>query len=263
MKHLLTFSDARFFPIVYRLAKHLRRFVGYKLHVYDLGLKSEQKNALANAGISVLHTVFPEDAFAMNTRGQIRAVHKIYCIEHFIQEYNKPVLVLDADTLVIEKVDELWPEKSDDIVVTARCPREHAPHQFANGMINSGVMAFGSGIPADFFQQWKERCLRDKIATDQSALSDILAKEGIDFGKFDIRQPCFWGNTIVRDGEIYNDVTCRTGKIFHFKSIARRRKKLFTYKLFSALHAAIPDHIERLVRYNREHRVYVWKNKNG
>lgn len=259
---ILTFSDARFFPVVRRFVRHARRFPQYRVHVYDLGLKDSQKRDLAQLGVVVSKTDFPEDALGMNTRGQIRAAHKMYCIEHCIHTYAEPVLVLDADALIIEKVDELWPDDADGIVVTARCPREHAPHQFANGMINSGVMAFGAGLAVGFFAQWKEKCLQDPSATDQSALSSMLVDANVDFKKFDAKQNCFWGSVIVRDGEIYNDVTCRTGKIFHFKSIARRAKKLFTYKLFSALYTALPGFVERVVRYNRQHRLWVWKRKH-
>ncbi len=262
MKHILTFADSKFFPIVVRLVKNTRRFVGYQLFIYDLGLTDPQKKALTEAGAFILQTAFPRGALEMNTRGQIRAAHKMYCIENFVQFYGKPVVVLDADTLIIERIDELWPAEPDSIVVTARCPREHAPHQFANGAINSGVMAFGSGVPASFFLQWKERCLRDPGATDQSALSDMLTETGIDFGKLDIRQRSLWGGVVVRDGEVYNDVTCRTGKIFHFKSIARRTKKLLTYKLFAAIHGMLPLLFERFVRYNRKHRIYVWRKRN-
>lgn len=262
MKRILTFADAAFFPIVLCLAKHARRFAEYRLHVYDLGMDDEQKKRLADVGVVILQTEFPEDSLGMNTRGQIRAVHKMYCIENFVLLRGGPVLVLDADTLIIENVDELWPDEPDCIVVTARCPREHAPHQFANGMINSGVMAFGAGISAEFFQLWKGKCIQDGNATDQSALSDMLVEANVDFGRFDAKQPCFWGGVVVRDGEVYNDVTCRTGKIFHFKSIARRTKKLITYKLFSVVFSAFPRLAESLVKYNRKHRLYVWKRKD-
>ena len=263
MKHILTFADAKFFPIVHRLAAHLRRFEGYQLFVYDLGMDNGQQQSLAALGVNLLFTETPGDALGLNAKGQIRAVHKMYCIEHFLCSYKDSVLVLDADTLVVENIDELWPDEPDGIVVTARHPREHAPHQFANGIINSGVMAFGAAISSEFFAHWKERCLSDANATDQSALSDLLAAENVDFWTFDVKQPCRWGSVVVRDGEIYNDVTCRTGKIFHFKSIARRGKKLLTYKLFSLLYAALPGFVEGLVRYNRKHRIIVWKKKNA
>ena len=261
MKHILTFSDAKFFPIVRRFAYHANRFLGYTVSVYDLGLDDRQKKILTDSGVNVLWTEFPEDALGANDRGQIRTSHKMYCIEHFIRANNTSILILDADTLIIENIDELWPKESDGIVVTARCPREHAPHLLINGMINAGVMAFGADTPSEFFAYWKERCLRDANATDQSALSDMLAAENVDFRTFDVNQSCRWGSVIVRDGETYNDVTCRTGKIFHFKSIARRGKKLLTYKLFSLLYAVVPCVVEGLVRYNRKHRIVVWKKK--
>ena len=263
MKHILTFSDAKFFPIVRRVAYHAKRFSGYRISVYDLGMDDHQKKLLTDLGATIAWTEFPENALGTNERGQIRTSHKMYCIEHFVRKHNAPLLVIDADTLIIESVDELWPTEPDGLVVTARCPREHAPHQRVNGMINAGVMAFGPEIPAEFFLKWKEKCINDVNATDQSALSDMLAEANIDFGAFDSSQPCWWGSVVVRNGEIYNDVTCRTGKIFHFKSIARRTKKLLTYKIFSAIYAAFPHMVETLVRYNRKHRLWVWTKKHG
>jgi len=260
--NILTFADQNFFPIVWQHAKQVRRFVSYRLYVYDLGLNNSSRQRLTDIGVTVLRTEFPADALGRNTRNHILGTHKMYCIEDYIKAHRGPVLVLDADTLLTEN-DELWPDEPDCIVVTARGPREHDPKLSLNGKINSGVMAFGSGIPAEFFRQWKERCSQDSNATDQSALSDMLAEENIDFEKFDLRQPCWWGGVVVRDGEIYNDTSCRTGKIFHFKNnLIRRPKKLFLFTLFSTFTAVFPSLVAALVRYNRKHRLYVWKRKN-
>jgi uncharacterized protein YjiS (DUF1127 family) len=257
--YILTFADHKFFPVLWQHVKQVRRFVSYRLHVYDLGLSEIQKQQLTDIGITVLRTQVPADALDKNSRGHVRTTHKMYCIEDFIRTHSGPVLVLDADTLLIENIDELWPDEPDCIVVTARCPRERdASHVLVNGRINAGVMAFGSSVPAAFFRQWKERCLQDTNATDQSALSDMLAEENIDFEKFDVRQPCWWGGVVVRDGEVYNDITNRTGKIFHSKNdLIRRPKKLFLFKIFSTFLAAFPSLVEALVRYNRKHRLYV------
>ena len=208
---ILTFANQKFFPVVWQMAKSVRRFASYRLHVYDLGLNTDSQKRLTNSGVTVLRTEMPAGVLDREHQRVSSNAHKIYCIEDFIRTRNEPVLVLDADTLVIENIDELWPDQPDGIVVTARHPRDQgAQHLIVRGkFINAGVMAYGPGVPTEFFRQWKERCLQDMNGSDQRPLNDLLAEENIDFAKFDVGQPCKWGNVVVRDGEIYNDTTCR------------------------------------------------------
>ena len=260
MPRLLSFADARFFPLVIRLAKNTRRFSGYKFFLYDLGLTDEQKHALELVDVVIERTDFPADTFEYNQKTNIKTTHKIYCIEHFLRKYSESVVVLDADTLIMESISELWPSQDAMLVVTGRCPREQKPHFIENGKINAGVMAFGPGLPEAFFQEWKRLCAEEDH-TDQSALSLMLDRENIEFGLFDVPQNFMNFAVVVREGAVYNDVTCRVGKIFHVKSVGRRASKMFFYKLFFAVSELLPNMVSGLVRLNRKHAFYIWKSR--
>lgn len=258
MMHILTFADSKFFPMAYRMARNILKFPEYRLYLYDLGLGAKQREELCALGVLLEQTDFPSDTFSMNNKNNIRTTHKIYCIEHFLRKYAEPVLVLDADILILEDIADLIPPGKNGFVVTRRHAREQKPHILINGKINAGVMAFGPDVPSALFREWKELCLNSEH-TDQSALSWLLEQE-IDLDMLDIPQPFMQSQVVVRDGNIYNDVTCRTGKLFHFKSAGRRPVKMLSYKLFAAIQHCFPRTVSWLVRCNRKHRVYVWRS---
>ena len=256
MFSLLTCADTHYYPMALGLARNVRLYPAYKLYLYDLGLKDAEREVLRKLGVTLERIPLGRDIFALNSKQNIRATHKMDCINHFLRKYATGVLVLDADALLIEDVEELFPAERD-IVVTCRCEREKKPHILVNGKINTGVMAFGPGVETPFFERWKGLCA-DGEHTDQSALSALLG-EAVDLERIGSRQP--YGDYTVRviDGNIYNDVTCRIGKIFHFKNAGRQFNKRIGFAAFTAAQRLVPGLIASAVRWNRKTGCFIWK----
>lgn len=257
MFSLLTCADTNYFPMALALAKNVRLYADCRLFLYDLGLKDEERAELEANGVTIEKTAFDEDTFQLNSKGNIRTTHKIDCIRHFLRTYSRGVLVLDADALLVENVvRDVFPQERE-IVVTYRCNRERKPHILINGKINAGVMAFGAAVSDTFFGAWKEMCA-DGEHTDQSALSALLEPhvelERIGsvqvYGEYEIR---------ILDGNIYNDVTCRTGKIFHFKNAGRRLNKRLGFTSFAVAHRLFPRLMTRIVAFNRRRQWFIWR----
>lgn len=259
MFSILTCADTNFYPMARCLARNIRSYKDCRLFLYDLGLTAKEKVALERLGVTVEQTLYDSDTFSMNSKGNIRTTHKIDCIRHFLNKYGESVVALDADVLLVENcIKEFFPEE-DEIVVTYRCNRERKSHIFINGKINAGVMGFGKKIGADFFDKWKRVC-EDKEQTDQSALSQLLDGQ-VEWEKFGSRQR--YGNNIVRvlDGNLYNDVSCRTGKVFHFKSAGRVLNKRIGFTFFIVMQQLFPKLVISAVRWNRKTSFFVWKGQ--
>lgn len=260
MYTVVTSADTNFYNLALGLAETLPS--GAPLWLYDLGLTSVEVAALQRRGVTVERIPVPADSFAFNSVNNIRTVHKMDCIEHCIAARNAGVILLDADVLVLdlEALKGLIPAP-DEVVVTYRCLREQRPHVLVNGRINAGVMAFGSAVPAAFFQSWKDVCA-DPEQTDQSALSLLLEEWGVDWTRLGEPQTVagFSGIRVrVLDGNFYNDTSCRTGGIFHFKSAGRRGSKRLWYQLFVILLRCFPGFVRWAVQENRRRRLLVWK----
>lgn len=257
MYSILTCSDAKYYHFAYILTKNIALFPNYRLFLYDLGLTEKQSQTLAALNVHIEQTEFDPDTFTFNRHHNIRTTHKINCIEHFLQKYNQSVIVLDSDVLLLEDIaSQLWPQPNQ-VILTKRCLREWKPHVLVNGKINAGVMAFGSNVGHAFFEAWRTLC-EDKEHTDQSALS-ALVDPYLDWEKLNISQPGPHCEVMLLDGNIYNDVTCRSGKIFHFKNAGREKKKRIRHALFAGLQRWLPKLTARLIRWNRTQRIYIWK----
>lgn len=257
MFSLLTCADTSYFPMALALAKNVRLYADCRLFLYDLGLKNTEQAELKANGVIIEKTAFDEDTFKLNSKGNIRTTHKIDCIRHFLRAYACGVLVLDADALLVENVvEEIFPQERE-IVVTYRCNRERKSHILINGKINAGVMGFGSAVSDAFFDEWKKIC-DDGEHTDQSALSDLLESR-VELERIGSIQPYGPYEVRILDGNIYNDVTCRTGKIFHFKNAGRRLNKRLGFTSFAVAHRLFPRVVRGLVDFNRRHQWFVWR----
>lgn len=257
MCNIVTSADAKYYNLALGLAKNIKLFPNYQLFLYDLGLTAKQREELTSLDVRIEHTEFDQEAFQMNSKNNIRAIHKINCIEDFIRRYGESVIFLDSDVLLIEDVaSRLLPQKNQ-VVLTRRCQRECKPHILINGKINTGVMAFGSEVGSDFFNSWRALC-QDKEHTDQSALSSLI-EPYINWDQLDTPQSGPYCEIVLLDGNIYNDVTCRSGKIFHFKNAGRHKNKRIGYAIFSTLQQLLPKMTTNLIRLNRKHGWYVWK----
>lgn len=255
--NILTCADAAYYSLALGLAKNIRQFSDCRLFLYDLGLTEAQRKNLTAWHVQLEYTNFDYSTFQYNSKNNIRGVHKIYCIQDFINRYNENIIVLDSDILFIEHVAPfLWPLENQ-IVLTSRHQRERKPHILVNGKINTGVMSFGSAIPPAFFKAWRTLC-KNKEHTDQSSIS-TLVDPYIDWNLLNIPQITPHCAIILRDGNIYNDVTCRSGKIFHFKNAGRRNNKRIGYTLFSIVQRLLPNLVAALIRWNKKYEFYVWK----
>lgn len=256
MYSILTCADTNFYPMASCLARNILHYPGYKLFLYDLGLQDAERKKLSDLGVIIEQIPQQQDIFSFNSKQNIRATHKMGCIEHFIHKYKESVLVLDADVLIVEDIaSDIFPSEKE-IVVTYRCDREKKPHILVNGKINTGVMGFGSCITSSFFDEWKKLC-EDGEYTDQSALSTLLERK-IKLENVDSLQLYDDYNVRILDGNIYNDVTCRIGKVFHFKSAGRKRNKYFGFKLFALIQRMFPTSVSRIIGLNRKYRWFVW-----
>ena len=92
------------------LARNIRRYPGYKLFLYDLGLQDTEREKLRELDVTIEQIPQQQDIFSFNSKKNIHATHKMCCIEHFLQKYQNGVLVLDADVLIInDAVNEIFP----------------------------------------------------------------------------------------------------------------------------------------------------------
>lgn len=259
MRAIVTCADSRFFPFALGLLRTLQPVPDLRLFIYDLGLTEQERKTFVDLGISVERVPVPADTFAMNSAQNIRTIHKLDCIEHFLRTYKQGLILLDADTLVLDPAALAALEPADDeLVVTNRCPRDRKAHILINGKINCGVMAFGKDLPESFFAAWHEQC-KDPEFTDQSALSLLLDESRVNWNVVGVPQECALAKVRILDGELFNDTTCRVGQIFHFKSAGRRSSKFFWYCCFAGALRLFPKISRWLVRQNRKHGVCVWK----
>lgn len=257
MFSLLTCADTNYFPMALALAKNVRLYADCRLFLYDLGLKDEERAELEAQYVVIEKISVGKDIFKLNSRRNIRATHKIGCIRHFLRKYKVNVLVVDADVLFVENsIDEIFP-RDREIVVTYRCKRELKPHILINGKINTGIMGFGVAISDAFFDEWEKIC-DDGEHTDQSALSTLL-EQSVELERIGSVQPYEDYAIRIIDGNIYNDVTCRTGKIFHFKNAGRQLNKRLGFTAFSVAHRLFPRFVMKIVALNRHHQWFVWR----
>lgn len=259
MYAILTCADTKFYGMACILAKNIRLYSDCQLFLYDLGLTEAEKRHLSELEVVIECIPYDKDTFSFNSKGNIRTTHKIGCIQHFLRKYNSGVIVIDADAFFIDDCIQDMSPKDDEIVVTYRCDREKKPHILINGKINAGVMCFGKNIGDEFFSEWASICL-DKEQTDQSALSCLLDRE-INLESLNSVQPYGKYHVRVLDGNIYNDVTCRVGKIFHFKSAGRKLNKYLGIMIFSFFLNHFPTLVRKMISINRKYGLFVWNEK--
>ena len=118
-------------------------------------------------------------------------------------------------------------------------------------------MAFGPMVDHAFFQAWRALC-ENREHTDQSALSTLI-EPYLDWDALGQLQQGPGCTIRLLDGNIYNDVTCRSGKIFHFKNAGRQGNKRLGYAVFSVVQRLLPGLVSRLIGWNRKHGWYIWK----
>ena len=217
---ILTCADANFFHFLPTLEGNIHRKTGSYPVIYDLGFTPQQRAKLQS---DVVTFGAPEGFNEKISGGAIRTHHKPGCLLDYLATAKGGVLYVDADVLLTDTID---PAVFDDcdIAVTPRHPKELATASLLkNGRLNSGVAYFANNARTkDFLLRWQEMCDLGEH-TDQMALSDLLEDADL-LGGFG---PVTVGDLRVLklDPRIYNDVSCRIGRIWHFKNAGRRLHK--------------------------------------
>lgn len=245
--NVLTCADAKFHHFLPNFERNVfSHFAEYPI-IYDLGFSDIQRSILKSDIVSANGDFdITEKADSEN----IRATHKPSCIIDFLDRYKTGCLYVDADVIFTEAIDPLIFDDVD-IAVTPRHPKEiqYLPDPYKNGEINSGVLFFANTAKSrDILAQWKMRCEQTR-ESDQMALSMVLH-----FAK--LREPYglhFQGDiTILKlDPTIYNDVSCKTGKIWHFKNAGRRFHKKVKLLIASFITRRAPALMRIILRNNR------------
>jgi len=217
--NIVTSADSKFFHCLPKLAESVRKFYDKQLIVYDVGLTRDEKNCLDAHIIQITidvdfynYAIFKKVLF-------IRATHKPFCVKHYFENYSEPMILVDADCLFRERVEEY----DFDVGVTLK-PRERIDvSNHYTGVLNSGVIFFNTNS-AELINRWMNECQKSN-STDQKALTDILS-ETIDWKHYDKIYDWHGLRVKVFKTDDYNDYYLKNGKIFHFKG-ERHKKDIY------------------------------------
>jgi len=224
--NIVTTGDSKFFHCIKGLAKSVRSFYDKQMIVYDIGLSEKEKSSLDAHVISIdvdvdfyNYTTFKKVPF-------IRATHKPFCVKHYFENYSEPMILVDADCLFMEKIEE----RGFDVGVTLKPRKSIDTSNHYTGVLNSGVIFFNTNA-GELISRWIEEC-RKPSTTDQKALTDILS-ETIDWKHYD--KIYDWNGLKIKVFRIeeFNDYYLKNGKIFHFKG--ERHKENIYKKLVDAI----------------------------
>ena len=224
--NVVTSANSKFFHCLQGLAKSVRKFYDKQIIVYDIGLNDEERNSidahLINIKIDVdffSYVTSPKGAF-------IKTTHKPFCVKHYFENYSEPMILVDADCLFMERVEE----RDFDVGVTLKPQRRLDLLNHYSGVLNAGVIFFNTNV-AELIDRWGEECQKTDT-TDQKALTDILS-ETIDWKYYDKIYDWHGLKIKVFKTDEYNDYYLKKGKIFHFKG--ERHKEYIYKKLIDAM----------------------------
>ena len=255
---ILTCGDSNYFEFLKNFEKNIFERFGFYPVIYDLGMSKNQIKSLSS---EVRKTSFNNKYKLKNSINCIKATHKPHCIKDFLHNYSEDCLYIDADIVCTSSFNENT-FTNTDIAVTPRHPKERKKSYYANGLINTGFIFFKNTHDIkDFITLWINKC-EEIDSTDQQALSAILGDKIQLLGSTDKQ---YWDTLKVSllDAEIYNDVSCRTGKIFHFKNAGRMEKARRRYRRFVKIQRCIPFLMEMFIGINRRLRILIWRSKKS
>ena len=225
--NIVTSSDSGFYHCLEGLAASVRKHYGKQLIVYDLGLTDEQRRSVDAKVIPIeINVDFRGYAtFMKHSTTETKAIkttHKPFCVTHYFQNYDEPMIFIDADCSFTEKVEE----SGFDIGVTLRRKNRIDTSNPWVGILNAGVIFFNT-YSKEFIEAWALRCQNDNT-TDQKELSEMLG-ETIDWKHYNKIYDWHGIKIKVFNAVEYNDVRLKKGKIYHFKG--RRHEKGIYEKL--------------------------------
>jgi len=201
--NIVTSADSNFFHCLEGLAYSVRKHYGKQVICYDVGLTDEQRK---NVDAQVIPIKIDVDF-----RSYAKFItHKPFCVHHYFQNFNEPMILVDADCDFNARVEET----GFDLGVTLRSKKRIDLNNTWTGILNAGVIFFNTYVK-EFLDEWAKRCSNENT-TDQKELSEILS-ETIDWKHYNKIYDWHGIKVKVFNAEIYNDVRLKDGKIFHFK----------------------------------------------
>lgn len=213
--NIVTSADSNFFHCLQGLAETVRKYYGKQVICYDVGLTEEQRNSVDAHVIPIdIDVDFKGYATFMKhstiETQAIKTTHKPFCIKHYFENFDEPMILVDADCIFTERVEE----KGFDLGVTLRRKNRIDLTNPWIGILNAGVIFFNTHVK-EFLDAWSQACTKDNT-TDQKELSEILS-ETIDWKHYDKIYDWHGIKVKVFNAAVYNDVRLKDGKIFHFK----------------------------------------------
>ena len=212
--NIVTSADSNFFHCLQGLAESVRKHYGKQVICYDVGLTEEQRKTVDAQVIPIKVDVdfrgyasFIKDS---STIQAIKTTHKPFCVNHYFQNFNEPMILVDADCTFNERVEET----GFDLGVTLRSKNRIDLTNPWIGILNAGVIFFNSYVK-EFLDDWARRCMNENT-TDQKELSEMLS-DTIDWKHYNKIYDWHGIKVKVFNAEIYNDVRLKNGKVFHFK----------------------------------------------
>ena len=213
--NIVTSSDQGFFHCLEGLAASVRKHYNKQVIVYDVGLTPEQRDSIDAVVIPIKIDVDFKGyaSFLKHSTIETKAIkttHKPFCVHHYFQNYNEPMIFVDADCTFNEMVCE----SGFDIGVTLRRKNRIDTSNPWIGILNAGVIFFNT-YSEEFIKTWTQRCTKENT-TDQKELSEMLS-ETIDWKGYNKIYDWHGIRVKVFNATEYNDVLLKKGRIYHFK----------------------------------------------
>lgn len=213
--NIVTSADSNFFHCLEGLAETVRKHYGKQVICYDVGLTEEQRNSV-DAHVIPIEIDVDFQSYATYKKNStdisqiIKATHKPFCVNHYFNHFDEPMILVDADCTFTERLEET----GFDLGVTLRRKNRIDLTNPWIGILNTGVIFFNKHVK-ELIDVWEHGCIDDNTS-DQKALSEILS-ETIDWKHYD--KIYDWNGIKVKvfNAAVYNDVRLKDGKIFHFK----------------------------------------------
>ena len=196
--NIVTTADKNYFHCLQLLRQSVVSFYDKPLIVYDVGLTDEQKK-IFDAVIIPMDIQLDFQSHASAVKGTfIKATHKPFCVKHYFENHDEPMMLVDADCMFMEKVEE----SGFDVGVTLRSPERRDLSNAFSGVLNTGVIFFNV-YAEKLIDRWMEAC-EEPNTTDQKALTDILS-ETIDWRHYNRIYDWYGTRVKVFSTDDYND----------------------------------------------------------
>jgi hypothetical protein len=259
----------------------MRRFVlscvesaekfGYPVVVYDLGGLGFGKP------LEVGNLTFQKKGYYRKiTEGRCaRADHKPAIIKDCLRSYEEFIIYLDADTVLIDRIDEMVGDYDIGLTVRPEWEVEKVIKKYMHpfiygGYVNAGVMCFNATEAAyRFVQEWEYKIA--ELHDDQGPINDmlkeyfplkseqIIERKGVKIRTFDTLHYnyCYfkWLKIYKSWGVTENDIKIKwqEAKILHFKGEIRPEYfRIFYPFKFYFIRVMILDHLYKLSKKLKE-----------